>query len=371
MFEGDISKQSLPHRPNFMTRGMIAASVGAAGAMLTRVCRTAYGQRLDYDTSTLTKGDIAILRFLAAVELIESDLWQQYEELGGETQGPQNNYQLALQFLDADGARYITSNTLDEISHATYLNAHLESEGAHPVDLDRFRNLRGSTASGAQNIGRLTNLMHLDMDNSWYIRYRSVEDPDSRVPLPRVIRIVNRQSIPRTDANLHDAQRVQVIAETAAFHFGFIENAGSSLYASLSQKVKRASVLKIILGIGGDEIAHFLTWVDFAGHAIQRSPFNVRNGLSPVDNRDLTFPNPNGNPRGSLCQTCLSFPVPRDSISKAVRCYPTIRPVDDQFGGAVTTINGFTQNGLFVGQSSEFLRTLLRMAEAADGAMGI
>ncbi len=154
MLNGDVSKVSPPHRPNFMTRGMIAASIAAAGAMLTRVSGTACWQRLDYDTCALTKGDIAILRFLAAVELIESDLWQQYEELGGVTQGPQNSYQLALQFLDGDGARYITSNTLDEISHATYLNAYLESEGADPVDFDKFRTLRGSTATGAQNIGR-------------------------------------------------------------------------------------------------------------------------------------------------------------------------------------------------------------------------
>ena len=164
-----------------MTRGMIDASVAAAGAMLSRVCDTAYGKRLNYDSGGLTKGDIAILRLLAAVELIECDLWQQYEELGGVTQGPQNGYQLALQFLDGDGSQYVTSNTLDEISHATHLNAYLESEGADPVNFDRFRNLRGSNASGAQNIGRLTNLMHLDMDTGWYIRYRTLDPRRSKL----------------------------------------------------------------------------------------------------------------------------------------------------------------------------------------------
>jgi hypothetical protein len=78
-------------------------------------------------SESLTKGDVAILRLLAAAELIEADLWQQYAELGGVTQGTQNQYQLALQNLDGDGSQYLSSNTLDEFSHADFLNAYLES----------------------------------------------------------------------------------------------------------------------------------------------------------------------------------------------------------------------------------------------------
>jgi hypothetical protein len=348
---------------------MIDASVAAAGVMLNRVCGTAYGKRLNYDSGRLTKGDIAILRLLAAVELIECDLWQQYEELGGATQGPQNGYQLALQFLDGDGAQYVTSNTLDEISHATYLNAYLESEGADPVNFDRFRNLRGSSASGAQNIGRLTNLMHLDMDTGWYIRYRTMEDPNYGASIPRTIRIVNRQSIPRTDAECDDPQQVQAIANTAALHFGYIEHAGSSLYASFRHKLKRAAVLKVVLGIGGDEIAHFLVWVDFAGSAIHGAPFNVLDAQSSVANQDMALPYLNRRPSVPLCQTCLSFPVPGDVISKAVACRPVIHPLDDQFSGAIPTVNSFARNGLFVGQSPEFMHTLTQMAEDADNAI--
>jgi hypothetical protein len=348
---------------------MIDASVAAAGAMLNRVCGTAYGKRLNYDSGSLTKGDIAILRLLAAVELIECDLWQQYEELGGVTQGPQNSYQLALQFLDGDGSQYVTSNTLDEISHATYLNAYLESEGADPVNFDRFRNPRGSSASGAQNIGRLTNLMHLDMDTGWYIRYRTMEDPNYGASIPRAIRIVNRPSIPRTDAECDDPQQVQAIANTAAFHFGYIEHAGSSLYASFSHKLRRAAVLKVALGIGGDEIAHFLAWVDFAGCAIQGSPFNFLDAQSSVANHDMTSPCFNRKPSGPLCQACLSFPVPGDVRNQTAACRPVLRPLDDQFGGAVPTINSFTRNGLFVGQSPEFMLTLTQMAEDADNAI--
>jgi hypothetical protein len=369
MFDGDVSKKSLPHLPNFMTRGMIAASIAAAGAMLTRVCSTAYGQRLDYDTGTLTKGDIAILRFLAAVELIESDLWQQYEELGGVTHGSQNSYQLALQFLDGDGAQYITSNTLDEISHATYLNAYLESEGADPVDFDKFRTLRGSIATGAQNIGRLSNLMHLDLDTSWYIRYRSLENPAFGASFPQALRIVNRQAIPRTDADFDGPGHIQAIANTAAFHFGYIEHAGSCLYAHLSQKVRRASILKITLGIGGDEIAHFLAWVDFAASAVQGPPFSLDNAQSPMTDYNLAFRYLSNKPRGPICQTNVNCSVPADFMSEFLSGCPVVRPFDRQFSGAVATIDSFTENGLFVGQSPEFMSTLVEMAEDADCAI--
>lgn len=75
--------------------------------------------------SALSSGDVAILKFLAAAELIEADLWQQYAELGGATTGPQNAYQLALQNLDGDGSQYISSNNENERSHASFLNAYL------------------------------------------------------------------------------------------------------------------------------------------------------------------------------------------------------------------------------------------------------
>jgi hypothetical protein len=160
--------------------------------------RAAFGQSLNPENQiSLVKGDVAILRFLAAAEIIESDLWQQYAELGGVTEGTQNNYQLAFQFLDGDGSQYITSNTIDEISHATFLNAYLESRGADPVNFDEFRTLQGSTATGAQNIGRLTNLMQLNVDTSWYIRYRSSRNPDFGAAFPQAIKIVNRPAIPQ------------------------------------------------------------------------------------------------------------------------------------------------------------------------------
>jgi len=146
-------------------------------------------------------------------------------------------------------------------------------------------------------------------------------------------------------------------------------HASSSLYASFSHKLKRAAVLKVALGIGGDEIAHFLAWVDFAGSAIQGSPFNFLDAQSSVANQDIAFPSPNRKPSGPLCQICLSFPVPGDVMDKAVACRPVIGQLDDQFSGAVATINSFTRNGLFVGQSTEFMHTLMQIAEDADCAI--
>ena len=230
----------------------------------------------DHDRRPLTRGDVAILRLLAAAEIIEADLWQQYAELGGMTNGTQNNYQLAFQFLDGDGSQYISSNTLDEVSHAAFINAYLKSKGEEPVDFDRFRNLPSSQATGAKNIGRLTNLMHLNVDTSWYIRYRSKKNPDFGATFQQALNIVNRTAIPKTDADFDDSDHIQAIANTAAFHFGFIEETGASLYATLSQKVSSLEVLKITLSIGGDEVAHFLEWVDFAGNAVQGRPIPLR-----------------------------------------------------------------------------------------------
>jgi len=62
---------------------------------------------------TLSKGDAALLRFAAAVELIEADLWQQYNELGG-VQGGNPAYMAALSNLDGDMPQYISDNTDDE-----------------------------------------------------------------------------------------------------------------------------------------------------------------------------------------------------------------------------------------------------------------
>jgi hypothetical protein len=211
--------------------------------------------------------------------------------------------------------------------------------------------------------------MHLDMDTRWYSRYRSLERPDSGDPFPQKIRIVNRQAIPRTDADFDRPLHIQAIANTAIVHFGYIEHAGASLYTCLSQKVKRAHVLRVTLGIGGDEISHFLKWVDFTGVAIQGYPFSIEFGQSPETEASQSIRHSSIRRGRSMSNNELNFPAPADFMSKVYRQWPVVQQRDDQFGGAVATINSFTQNGLFVGQSPDFLRRLTQMAEDADAAL--
>ena len=358
--------KSLMNRRSLLQKGAMAAGAATVGAALIGSETLAFGQSSE---NSLTKGDINILRFLAAAELIESDLWTQYAELGGLTSGVPievdmnqtlNGYQMALSNLDSDGPQYITSNTIDEISHANFLNGYLESKGADPVNFDEFLTLQGSRATGAQNIGRLTNLMHLNVDTSWFIRYRSATNPDFGATFPQAITITNRTAIPITDADFGDANHIQVIANTAAFHFGYIEQGGSSLYQALGRKVSSEEVLKITQGIGGDEIAHFLEWVDFAGNGVQQP-------VAPVSDQGLTFPN--FFTKGPLVQPSLIFPVPCEFISSNLPHCSVIRPTGDGFAGAQATITSFTADGLFVGQQPKFLKLLKQMATDADAAV--
>jgi hypothetical protein len=361
-------------RRSFMKSGLLAGGAATIGAGLLADATPARAQF--QSSGPLLPGDAAILRFLAAAELIESDLWTQYAELGGLTSGqpievdptpnpPLNPYQMALSNLDADGPQYITSNTLDEVSHANFLNAYLKSRGAQPVNLDQFRTLKGSTANGSSGIKRLTNLTQLNVDTSWYVRYRSTTNPDMGATFPQAITIKDQPAIPVTNADFNDPNRIQAIANTAAFHFGFIEQGGSSLYATLSQKVSDPQVLQITLGIGGDEIAHFLEWVDFSGNGVQAPVAPV---TDPVTG--LTFPN-FFDPLNPLIQPSLIFPVPCEFINANLPKVAIIRPLTDQFSGAVAAVNAFTADGLFIGQSNQFFDILQIMAEEADAAFRI
>jgi hypothetical protein len=370
-------------RRSFMKGGLLAGGA-AVGAGLLANSTSAHAQYGGAGVR-LNAGDIAILRFLAAAELIESDLWTQYAELGGIGNNqpievnptptpPLNNYQVALSNLDGDGPQYITSNTLDEVSHATFLNAYLESKGAEPVNFTQFETLKGSTAEGSSGKPRLTNLMHLNVDTSWFVRYRSTTNPDLGATFPQVITLNNVTAIPRTDADFNGAsnpnflgnEHIQAIANVAAFHFGYIEQGGSSLYATMSQKVTHPEVLQITLGIGGDEIAHFLEWVDFAGNGVQQPVAPFTDPISGLSFPDF-FNNPPLKP-ASLVQPSLIFPVPCEFLSPNLPHVAIIRPLTDRFAGAVATIASFTADGLFTGQSKLFLSTLQAMAAEADAA---
>jgi hypothetical protein len=342
-----------------MKMGLAAGSAAALGSrLLAANAPTLVGP-------PLSSGDTAILRFLAAAELIESDFWQQYAELGGVTTSHQNAYQRALQNLDSDGSQYITSNTLDEQSHAAFLNAYLIAKGQEPVDLDAYRTLPSSQATGAQQIGRLTNLMQLSVDTSWYTRYRSTTNPDFGATFAQALPQLSAgqfTAIPRTNDDFGPSAHIQAIANTAAFHFGSIEQGGSSLYFTLAQKVSSVEVLRIVMSIGGDEVAHFLEWVDFAGNGVQPpvAPFtDPTNGL--------TFPNFDATP-DPLLQTNLIFPVACEFISPNLPRCAVIRPTSQGQIDAGGAANFLIDSGLFTGQSAQFTQLLLAMAQAADAA---
>ncbi len=208
----------------------------------------------------LTRGDAGILRFLAAAEILKTDFWVQYNELGGaqDSEVPGGSgipaYTAALALLDADMAQYIHDNTEAEFTHQSFLNVYLASKGADGANLERFRILSGSQASGSSGKLRLTNLMQLTLDTSWWTRYRSrSKDPDLGGTFPQAIptlAVGQHTAIPRIDADLSDPNSLQAIANTAGFHFPTIEQGGNSLYPSLAQRVTDVEVLRIVLSIG-------------------------------------------------------------------------------------------------------------------------
>jgi hypothetical protein len=336
--EDDVQRQwqGVVKRRSFLKGLGIAGAALSAGTLLA----TEGTAQTPSSTAKLSAGDIALLQFAAWAEIVESDLWTQYNELGGATQpndGPTNvgnpAYVLALKNLDGDMPQYITDNTDDELSHVAFLNAYLKSKGAEPVNLDRFRTLPGSTATGVdkQKIGkRLTSLLQLNVDLSWYTRYRGEENPDLGAIFKGPFNILNEPGIPLNDTDTppntvvpappippgSPAQRIQAIANTAGFHFAFIEQGGTSLYPTLALKATSDEVLRILLSIGGVEIDHFSLWHDKAGNAVSQPLAGV---IDPENPNGAMFPDLN-DPAALPASTCgLSLPRPTKSYrSRAI-----------------------------------------------------
>ena len=372
--------------------GIVGATLLPAGALLMTNAKAQEKER----RGRLTEGDADLLRFAAWAEIVESDLWTQYNELGGATQPNDGSaitgnplYKLALTNLDSDMPQYITDNTDDELSHAAFLNAYLQAHGAEPVNLDPFRTLKGSTATGVDTskIGkRLTSLLSLNVDASWYTRYRSEENPDLGAVFhnPPGLVMANEPAIPRTDADAPlntpttaltppisspAAERIQAIANTAGFHFGFIEQGGTSLYPTLALKATSEEVLRILLSIGGVEIDHFSLWHDKAGNAVAQPLAPLGDPQNPQGAR---FPDLNAVTPASaleLTQTNKIQPEPCDFLrGEALPPCSVIRPTSTALGGAVATVNSWTADGLFQGQSRAFFDFALQLARAADDA---
>jgi hypothetical protein len=360
--------ESSTDRRSFMKNGMIAASSVAAGAGLLTDAAAVFGEE---NSGNITKGDAAILRFLAAAEILETDLWQQYNELGGiqdeEVPGGTGSepYREGLEKIDEDMPQYIHDNTDDEFTHFDFINAYLSSKGAQPVNLEQFRTLPSSKATGAQQIGRLTNLMQLTVDTSWWTRYRidnKNPDLDPSFKFPQAIPSLSMgqfPAIPRSDEDLTPEDHIQAIANTAAFHFGFIEQGGTSLYPALAQRVTSVEVLRILLSIGPTEMAHFQIWHDNAGNAPP---------LTDPKNPALVFPDLNEPPfGGEVFETELIMPEPCPFLSRKFPRCSIVRPTETR-GAAMGAVKALTADGLFIGQPPAFFELLRELAEQADAA---
>jgi hypothetical protein len=388
------------NRRKFLQNGMFAAGAATMSAGLLGGGLSAFGHdREDDDGAPITKGDVAILRFLSALEQIEEDLWIQYSELGGiqdnevsGVNGGNSLYTAALTILDGDMAQYIHDNTDDEISHHRFLNNYLASKGQQKVDLSHFATLPSSKADGARQVGRLTNLMQLTVDTSFWSRYRSITNPDFDPNSPFVqavpsLNVGQHTAIPRSNADTKGSTisadpnnnpqsitaHLQAIAFTAGFHFAFIEQGGSSLYPTLAQKVTNLEVLRVLLSIGPSETMHFQTWQDKAGNALPLT--DVDNGPggtgASVTFSILSQAQGETNPeslKGDTLQANLIMPEPTHFLDEGLGPVAIVRPTSTKNSGAVASFQGFVDDGLFIGQKKQFFDLMFDLANEADEA---
>src|SRR5579864_9553911 len=356
--------RSATNRRSFIRKGLAVAGTASVGAGLLSNARPALGA--EANSGRLKPGDAAILRFLAAAEILESDLWEQYWELisgpavssGFEAANPATGtkptptggnapYTTALEILDGDMPQYINDNTDDEFSHANFLLAYLKSRGANTAELNllvgpHFRTLAGSAATGSTKKGRLTNLTQLTIDTSFWWRYRTDDknpdlgDTSFAQPVP-TLNVGKHTAIPRTDADSNNADLINAIAFTAGFHFCFIEQGGTSLYPTLAQEVSDPEVLRVLLSIGPTETMHFQTWQDKAG--------NFKPLTDPTNGLEFLDLNTSGSPD---TQTNLIMPEPTVFL-KGLPAVSIIRPtLIDGTGAAVSTVKAFEADGLFI-----------------------
>jgi hypothetical protein len=379
------------NRRAFMRNSVIAgAAITGAG-----VLESVPSALAEPGKGRLTRGDAAILKWLAAAEIIETDLWLQYQELTGlqdnevaqiasqqipgypaTATGGCTAYTNAVSQLDGDMPTYVHDNTEDELSHSNFINAFLMLKGHAPIVLDKFRTLPSSQATGANNVGRLTNLMQLTVDTTWWTRYRSrTQNPDignpTFAPAVPTLAVNQHTAIPRTNDDLNDPDFLQAIANTAGFHFCNIEVGGSSMYPSLAQRVSDVNVLRILLSIGPTETSHFQTWHDKAGNAIvSKSTIIDPVTKVPVFFPDLTAP--------TLQQENLTPDQIEDVQSNLIMPEPTvlfkglpvcsiIRPTETR-NAAQNALQGFVDMGAFIGQTKDFMNFVTGLAVAADQA---
>jgi hypothetical protein len=359
------------NRRSFMKKGLATAGTATVGAaLLTNGSELLAEQNSEEHRGHLTRGDAALLRFAAAAEILETDFWVQYNELAGvqdnEVPGGSGNpeYQEKFEAIDDDFPQYIHDNTDDEFTHQNFLNAYLVSKGADPVDLERFRTLPGSSATGASGKLRLTNLMELTLDTSWYTRYRidnKNPDLDPNFVFPQAQPGLAKgkfTAIPRTDDDLTPDDHLQAIVNTAVWHMPTIEQGGNSLYPSMAQRASSVEVLRILISIGPTETMHFQTWSDLAGDTPAIT--DPTNGLTFVDLNSPPF-------GGKTFTTSLIMPEPCPFLSRKLPVVSIIRPTQTE-GAAMGALKFLTDMGLFIGQSPAFFELMKRLATDADHA---
>ena len=361
------------NRRTFLKKGIVAAGIASLGP---GVLAAANREGREEKSGRLTKGDAAMLRFAAAAEILETDFWVQYNELGGvpntkEVPGGSGNtlYTQALQVLDGDMPQYIHDNTDDEFTHQNFLNAYLVSKGAEPVSLEHFRtaSVPSSMATGSSGKLRLTNLTQLTVDTSWWTRYRIGDrnpDLDPGFTFPQAVPDLNQgqhTAIPRTDADTTDPNFLQAIANTAGFHFATIEQGGTSLYPAMAQRATSVEVLRILISIGPTETMHFQTWQDKAGNAPKLT------AVDPVTGVSVSFPNLTLDSTSEDLKANLIMPEPCPFISKDLPPCSVIRPTQTK-DIAKGVVKFLTDMGLFIGQSQAFFDFLHDLAEDADEA---
>ena len=364
-------------RRSFLKTSLAAAGAVTMGTSLLARGTTAFAQQTS-SGGNLTAGDVAMLQFLAAGEALEADFYEQYNELGGirdsEEPGGTGNriYTEKLQKIDPNFSQYLHDITDDEKSHQNFINAYLVANGADAVDMEPFRTLRGSTATGSSRKLRLTNLMQLTIDTSWWTRYRSgTNNPDvnptafeQAVP---DLKLGQFPAIPRTDDDLYPQEHLQAIANTAAYHIPSVEQGGGSLRLAMAQRATSVEVLRLLISMGPIELLHFQTWSQLGGNVPPLT--DPTNGLKFPDlNRGV---DPNTGARGAavreMFQTNLILPEPCPFISTSLPLCSVIRPTNTT-GVATGALKGLTAMGLFIGQSDAFFTYMSDLATAADAA---
>src|SRR6478752_443391 len=114
------------NRRSFVKQGLMAAGAVSVGSSLLTSSAFAGTDSPTRSKSltrngSLSSGDAALLRFVAAAETLEADFWIQYNELAGiqddEVPGGSGNeqYTAAIQVMDDEMDAYIHDNTDDEI----------------------------------------------------------------------------------------------------------------------------------------------------------------------------------------------------------------------------------------------------------------